>query len=166
MPGPTPTPPHLKLLKGNPGRRPIKANPEPEVSPEIPSPPEFLSPIAKDEWWRIAGELRRLQLLTPLDVGVFSVYCQSHANWIEAERELAKAAAADPQTGGLLVKGSHGQLMANPLLRVVSAAAGRMMDAATQLGLTPASRSRISIYEPPDGTGKFSGLLGPRPAAS
>jgi len=146
MSGPPPTPSYLKLLKGNPGRRPIKANPEPAVSPEIPSPPEFLSPIAKDEWWRIAGELHRLRLLTPLDVGVFSVYCQSYADWIEAERQLA-------------IKGSHKQLMPKPLLRVAAAAADRMMNVATQLGLTPLARSRISMAHPPSGSGKFRGLL-------
>ena len=159
MSGPPPTPSYLKLLKGNPGRRPIKANPEPAVSPEIPSPPEFLSPIAKDEWWRIAGELHRLRLLTPLDVGVFSVYCQSYADWIEAERQLAVAGAADPETHGLLIKGSHKQLMPNPLLRVAAAAADRMMNVATQLGLTPLARSRISMAHPPSGSGKFRGLL-------
>jgi P27 family predicted phage terminase small subunit len=158
MSGPPPTPSYLKLFKGNPGRRPIKANPEPEVSPEIPSPPEFLSPIAKDEWWRIAGELHRLRLLTPFDVGVFSVYCQSYADWIEAERQLA-IAGADPETHGLLIKGSHKQLMPNPLLRVAAAAAERMMNCATQLGLTPLARSRISIPHPPSGSGKFRGLL-------
>jgi P27 family predicted phage terminase small subunit len=165
MPGPTPSPPHLKLLKGNPGRRRIKAQPEPEISTEVPAPPEFLTPAAKDEWWRIAAELHRCKLLTPLDVGVFAVYCQSYADWVEAKQELAKAAAAEPETHGLLVKGSHDQLMANPLLRVITSCASRMMDAATQLGLTPASRSRIYISEPPDGNGKFSGFLDPRPAS-
>src|SRR5262249_2457136 len=159
MSGPPPTPSYLKLLKGNPGRRPIKANPEPEVSPKIPSPPEFLSPIAKDEWWRIAGELHRLQLLTPFDVAMFSVYCQSYADWIEAGRQLAIAGVADPETQGLLIKGSHKQLMPNPLLRVAAGAADRMMNVATQLGLTPLARSRISIPHPPSGSGKFHGLL-------
>src|SRR6516165_3965602 len=162
MPGPPPTSSYLKLLKGNPGRRPIKAQPEPEISPEVPAPPEFLTPTAKDEWWRLAGELHRLKLLTPLDTSVFAVYCQSYSDWIEAERTLARAAEADPETGGLIVKGSHDQPMANPLVRVAAAAAGRMMDVATQLGLTPLARSRMStgIYQPPTG-GKFDGLLGP-----
>jgi P27 family predicted phage terminase small subunit len=160
MSGPPPTPNHLKLLRGNPGKRPIKSQPEVDISPEIPAPPEFLTPAAKDEWWRLASELHRLRLLTQLDVGVFAVYCQSYSNWVEAERELAKAAAADPETGGLLVEGSHHQVIANPLLRVARNAADNMMTCGTQLGLTPLARSRISIPHPPSGSGKFTGLLG------
>jgi phage terminase small subunit len=61
--GPTPMPPHLRLLRGNPGgpgrtRVPI----EPTIPPEIPEPPAVLTGYALEEWHAVAPELYRLGL--------------------------------------------------------------------------------------------------------
>jgi hypothetical protein len=34
-----PTPLHLKLLRGNPGKRPLRAEPEPDIEAQVPDPP-------------------------------------------------------------------------------------------------------------------------------
>ena len=39
MPGPPPEHPHLRLLKGNPGKRRVRVPPEPARSDACPSPP-------------------------------------------------------------------------------------------------------------------------------
>ena len=57
-------PTHLKLLRGNPGKRPIMPDPEPPIPEKLPEPPEFLRTDARDEWWRIVPELKALGLLT------------------------------------------------------------------------------------------------------
>ena len=62
MPGRPPTPTHLKLLRGNPGKRPIRPEPQPEQPPTPPEPPDFLTGYAFDEWRRVAPELHRLGL--------------------------------------------------------------------------------------------------------
>jgi phage terminase small subunit len=89
MPGPPPTPTHLKLLRGNAGKRSIRPGPMPEIPPEVPAPPSFLLPAAKDEWWRLSGELHVFGLLSNLDVHVLVAYCQSYARWRQAEETLA-----------------------------------------------------------------------------
>jgi phage terminase small subunit len=66
MRGAKPTPTYLKLLKGNPGRRAVRAEIAPAQPESVPEPPEFLSSFARDEWWRVAPELHRLGLLTVL----------------------------------------------------------------------------------------------------
>jgi phage terminase small subunit len=109
MPGPRPTPTHLKLLRGNPSKRPInKDEPAPEIPAAIPEPPDFLMPSAKDEWHRLAEGLRRLGLLTTLDTSVFAVYCETFARWKQAEELLAQQAQRDPENGALTVKTGTG----------------------------------------------------------
>jgi hypothetical protein len=46
----------LKIIQGNPGRRPISANePQPEIGAD---PPDWLSPAAKEHWPLIVQTLR------------------------------------------------------------------------------------------------------------
>jgi len=54
MSGPPPTPTSLKILKGNPGKRPLnKKEPKPKL--EIPTCPAHLCPEGKGEWKRVTG---------------------------------------------------------------------------------------------------------------
>jgi P27 family predicted phage terminase small subunit len=157
-PGPPPTPNVIKLLKGNPGRRPIRPEPQPQIPPNPPDPPAFLAGYAVDEWYRLAPELHRLGLLTIADVSAFAAYCQSYARWREAEEALARMAAKDPAGHALLVRISSGAAV-NPLIKIARLAAQDMVHFAAEFGLTPVARSRISAgvaHEP----GKFDGLFG------
>jgi phage terminase small subunit len=63
MSGPPPQPNVIKLLRGNPGRRKIRREPQPTIPESMPSPPPFLAPYAQDEWWTTGPELHRLRLL-------------------------------------------------------------------------------------------------------
>src|SRR5262245_55801485 len=58
--GPAPTPNVVKLLRGNPGKRAIRPEPQPEIPPEVPEPPPILTGAAKAEWVRVAGQLHRI----------------------------------------------------------------------------------------------------------
>ena len=46
MPGRKPTPTHLKIVKGNPGKRPLNKN-EPTFDADLPAPPLYLSTEAQ-----------------------------------------------------------------------------------------------------------------------
>ena len=95
--GRPPVPTHLKLLRGNPGKRPINMNePQPDVVADVPDAPPFLAQYACDEWYRIAEELQRLHLLTAFDLNPLAAYCQAYARWRMAEEALAEMAARDP----------------------------------------------------------------------
>ena len=55
--GRKPQPTALKVLKGNPGRRPLNEDePKPEVL--LPRPPAHLSPVARREWRRAGASPR------------------------------------------------------------------------------------------------------------
>jgi P27 family predicted phage terminase small subunit len=148
----------LRLLRGNPSKRPIRREPEPEQPPVLPDAPDFLSAEARAEWARVAPELFRLKLLTAVDVAALGAYCQSYAHWAEAERALAQMAADDPIGKGLTTGGTRGPVM-NPLVRVSAHAAEAMLRFACEFAMTPVARARIGGYEPPPGPSKFSDPL-------
>jgi P27 family predicted phage terminase small subunit len=152
-------PTHLRLLRGNPGKRPIKPEPEPAVPDKPPEPPNFLSDEAKNEWWRVAPELHALSLLTVLDVMPLAAYCQACADWIAAEQANAVMAANDPETKGLTVTGSAGTRLINPLVKIARCAAADMVRFAGEFGMTPRARSYLDAPGPRSGPSKFDGLL-------
>jgi P27 family predicted phage terminase small subunit len=161
MRGPRPIPTHLKLLRGNPGHQVLnKSEPEPVIPDDVPEPPAFLSGHARDEWWRVVTELYRLKLVTLVDINPLAAYCQAYARWRYAEEALAKMAERDPVTSGLMIKNRAGNAIQNPLVMTADHAAAAMVRYASEFGLTPAARSRITS---PDADGsvasKFDGLI-------
>lgn len=78
MRGRRPKPTALKVLEGNPGKRPLNRR-EPQPLRSIPTCPAHLSPTAKGEWKRLAGQLHRLGILSQLDRAALAAYCQATA---------------------------------------------------------------------------------------
>ena len=161
MRGRKPTPPYLKLLRGNPGKRAMKAGMAVERAVEIPAPLDFLSEYAADEWRRLAPEMTRLGCLSRLDWACFGAYCDSYATWRTAVESLNRMAEVDPKRHGLLVKGADGNAVQNPLVRIERQAAENMVRIASEFGMTPAARSRINGGEAmmPRPPSKFGDLL-------
>jgi P27 family predicted phage terminase small subunit len=160
MPGPAPEHPTLRLLKGNPGKRPARSPPEPVRAEECPPPPRHLSAYAKEEWEQIAPELHRLNLLTVLDVGPFAAYCSAAAQLRQAEEAIQRMAKQDERGHALTIGGSAGNQVMNPLLRIASQARADMQRIGAQFGLTPSGRLRLSGIHTPPRPSKFDGLLG------
>jgi len=69
--GPKLKPTAIKILEGNPGKRPLNLN-EPKPLQIAPECPDWLLDEAKKEWKRLAPELERLGLLTILDMAAFA----------------------------------------------------------------------------------------------
>lgn len=148
--GRKPKPTHLKVVTGNPGRRPLNQH---EIQPprrrSAPKPPPHLLPEAKAEWKRLAPSLSLLGILSDLDVSPFAAYCQSYARWVQAERLLAGLAEQDA-TGrdAMLIKTRAGGVTANPMLWVARSAANDMVRYAAEFGFTPSSRTRLHATAP------------------
>jgi phage terminase small subunit len=81
MPGPRPMPIPLRVLRGNPSKRPVPRYFEPERPAEPPERPSFLTGYARAEWDRIAAGLHVLGLLTAGDVTPLAAYCTSYQRW-------------------------------------------------------------------------------------
>ena len=79
-------PTKLKLIEGNPGKRPLPEN-EPKPYPKAPDCPSDIDAGARDVWNRLGPKLERLGLLTETDGDLFSMLCQirSRLVWIHGE---------------------------------------------------------------------------------
>jgi P27 family predicted phage terminase small subunit len=141
MRGRRPKPTRLKMLTGNPGKRPLNENePTPDVA--IPDCPAELSPVAKREWDRLVVKLGKLRILTHLDRAALAAYCGAYALWAEAMEQLQKY--------GTMIKSPSGYPQQSPYLAVANRQAEIMMRIASEFGFTPASRSRISSPSEPE----------------
>ena len=78
MRGRKPKPTRLRLIEGNPGRRPINGS-EPKPPGRLPSCPAHLSPTAKNEWKRLARSRNVVGLLTQAHRAPLAAYCQLEA---------------------------------------------------------------------------------------
>jgi len=150
MKGRKPRPTYLKLVTGNPGRRPLNSA-EARAVPGLPQPPAELAADARNEWRRVARALHRAGLLAVLDRATLAAYCQAWARWRAAEKALAEMAARDPVTSGLLIKTSNGNAIQNPLVGIANKAAAAMVRYAAEFGMTPSARSRIAAEPKDDG---------------
>jgi P27 family predicted phage terminase small subunit len=139
MRGRRPKPTRLKVLTGNPGKRPLnEGEPRPEFA--IPECPPELGPVAQKEWQRLVAELSKLRLVTHLDRAALAAYCGAYAFWAEATEAIQKY--------GTMVKSPSGYPIQSPYMAIANRQAEIMMRIASEFGLTPASRSRISA--PPE----------------
>jgi Phage terminase, small subunit len=90
MSGPPPISFALRKLRGNPGKRRLHAEPEPQIARTCPEPPPFIPGYAADEWWLVAPELHRLGMLTVADVASLAAYCYAYGQWRLAAEALAR----------------------------------------------------------------------------
>jgi P27 family predicted phage terminase small subunit len=140
--GPPKKPTALKILNGNAGKRKLNAEePKPEV--EIPECPDFLHPIAKEEWARITPALFRLGLISGLDVAALAAYCQLYARWRQAEEFIADEGSVFSvecvsEKGGVYY-------MTRPEVAISHRYYQLMAKYLGQFGLSPASRSSIVV---------------------
>src|SRR2546428_7524643 len=93
--GRKPTPQAMKLLKGNPGRRPIA--PELEFAPGVPERPRFLDAAARREWDRIVAELGPTRVLVKAEQMVLAGYCCAVSRALRAERRARRDASQEPR---------------------------------------------------------------------
>ena len=135
MRGRRPKPTRLKLLTGNPGKRPLNAN-EPRPQAIVPECPAELGSVARREWDRLAAELAPLRMLTNLDRAALAAYCGAYGMWAEATEAIQKY--------GTMVKSPSGFPQQSPYVAIANRQAEIMMRIASEFGFTPASRGRIS----------------------
>jgi P27 family predicted phage terminase small subunit len=138
MRGRKPIPNSIKILTGNPGKRPIMEGPEPGG---IPTCPDHLSDEARAEWNRVAPELLACGLLTSVDRAALAAYCTAWSRWVQAEKKLLET--------GPIIKAKSGYPMMNPYLVVANAAMKQMKELLVEFGMSPSSRRRVGMSAQP-----------------
>ena len=124
-------------MEGNRGKK--AWNHAEPVPPEgIPECPEHLSEEARAEWHRLVETLVGMGVITIVDRAVLAAYCQAYGRWVEAEQKLKETP--------LLIKTPSGYVQQSPWLNVANRQMELMGRYMAEIGLTPASRSRIKAY--------------------
>jgi P27 family predicted phage terminase small subunit len=128
----------MKVLEGNPGRRPLNEN-EPEFRPNSPRCPSYLQGEARREWRRVVNELYDAGVLTSVDRAALAAYCQCYARWIDAEAQIV--------TGGSVIKTDKGNLIQSPWVSIANRSLEEMRKFMVEFGMTPSSRSRVKAID-------------------
>ena len=138
MAGRKPKPTTLKLIQGNPGKRELNKR-EPQPVGNLTDAPDWMTESQKEGWdYAIANAPRGL--LKHLDASLL-------ASWVVAQ-DLHRDAAQKVAKYGMLVKTPNtGQMIQSPYMAVLNRQATLMMKAASELGFSPTSRSRIVLTE-------------------
>jgi len=135
--GPVPEPNVLKVLKGNPGKRPLN-DAEPKPQPVAPKCPRWLSKNAKREWRRLVKELEPLGLLTVIDGMALATLCEEWATYMWAQGVLAEHGHTYEYTN----KAGEANLIARPEVAIARTAFMAIKSMCAEFGLTPRSEER------------------------
>lgn len=186
--GPAPKPTALRILEGNRAKRPLNAR-EPKYDAQIPVCPPHLDPQAKREWARLAPALVQVKVLTEVDYMALANLCQAYSTMAQAQRLLNKQGIllrsekttwrdvddAYTETKGKKGKGGKKKpvskpkrpgrpptimISQNPLLTVVNRQMEIIAKYCREFGLTPSSRSRLTVESKPDVTDSLEDALG------
>lgn len=82
MAGRPPTPTALKVLRGNPGRRPLNVDePKPPIPDQVPPCPAWLGPEGRAFWRQQAPIHHQLGTLTAVDIPAFTALAATWDGW-------------------------------------------------------------------------------------
>lgn len=124
----------LKLVTGNPGRRPINPS-EPEPPPGEVLAPDWLDEEARKKW---AEVVKLCPWITAADTDTLALYCDSYSHYLKAQRLSIRTP---------VVKTPEGKMSKNPAWTARNEAFQQLRSAGSELGLSPSSRSGITTGE-------------------
>ena len=153
--GPPPQPTALRLLRGNPGKRPL---PQQAVKPTPGADcPKILSPAARAEWKRLQPELLRLGLLTQIDRAVLAAYCEAWSDFLWAVNRIRQS--------GRLTTAGNGTLIPHPAVQIKRASMKLIKDLSAEFGFSPAALARIDLVAPDGDADDDEKFFGPQGSA-
>lgn len=139
MAGRKAVPTALRLIRGNPGKRPLPKH-EPRARLVAPDPPKRLQPVARSMWKELVPVLFRMRVLTEADLRALELICEAWAEYRQAQLIIAKQGAwyeTINESGGKMIR-SH------PALVDRADAWRRAKAGLVEFGLTPASRTKVT----------------------
>jgi P27 family predicted phage terminase small subunit len=132
--GRPPKPNVLKLLDGNPGKRPLPN--AVDLPRGLPGPPAFLDKIGRKTWRRLVPMLESLGLDVATGYYHVVLYCQ----W----SSIGERAWDELRSGPLSVDGQRGPTL-HPAITVLDKATAKIVLIGREFGLTPSAASRIAL---------------------
>lgn len=150
-PGRKPKPALAVVKEGNPGKRPIKDSvvlpPSEVVEPDWSALEETVADEALALWRKLAPTLVRSVGLVGEQQVVLEEYCLTVARIRQGERAIA--------SDGMVVPGAMGGTVKNPWTTVLNQYRSHLRSLTGELGLSPASATRITRPESSDDDDPF-----------
>lgn len=148
----------LKILRGNPGRRPLTEK-EADGVGALWAPPAWFNSKQREQW-DYALEHAPAGLLTGTDREVLVIWCLACVEYAEA--------ALHVRVEGQVVITSNGNPVQNPYLSVMNKQALIMLKAGAEMGFSPASRASLgarmsALASGNPGSGGLAGYLEQKP---
>lgn len=150
--GPMPKPAALRLLEGNPGKRPLDLTAGVNPKIEVPSVPKHLGAEAKKEWKRITPILEDLGLISGLDRTALALYCQASGRLAELETAfnsmVAKKVADGVDYADAVYAASYsvtpsGYAQQSVIVQLIGKHRDQVNRYLMHFGLSPAARGRV-----------------------
>lgn len=139
--GPKHTPTVLKLLRGNPGQRPINLD-EPQPDPlEVDCPAELVDLMARAEWTRAIVPAIGIGQITSADRTLAIAHCELWATW---QSQLTEA-ARHPH---VVATGKHKYPLPNPARVMANKTLHLLATVDEKLGFSPTSRCKVQVKGP------------------
>ena len=139
--GRKPLPTSIKVINGSFSKNPKRRNKKEPVAPDgAPECPDYLSDLAKIEWWYMCSILNEMGLASRAARAALEIYCQTIAEWRHACEMVARHGAViqmKTKSGGIPKR--------NPFDLIRERTAQMCAKMLTEFGLTPSSRSRVQV---------------------
>lgn len=142
--GPRPTPTKLKILRGNPGCRPLNKN-EPEPPSDGIVMPPHLGELARAKWRELLPMLQGVKVMTRADVEALSRYCDTWEWWLATRAKLKAEGDTYPILND---KGEVKYVAQRPEVSIAHKLAVQLRQLEQDFGLNPSARTALHVEEP------------------
>jgi P27 family predicted phage terminase small subunit len=141
--GPKPKPTQLKILTGNPGRKPLPQNePQPEVG--LPRCPKRFTGDARKLWSTLAKQLTSCGIATRLDATALELLIDQYVNYTSASVQVLKTGPVWLEKGdGAIPKFAY-----SPYWVQQQRAFKALLTILRDFGMTPSGRASVKSAAP------------------
>ena len=153
MSGPPKTPTHLRLVRGNPSKRPINKN-EPQPPKGVPPVPKHFDKQGKYWFKRMAEELDAIGVISQLDARALELLVEAyteyrhHCETLVLEGYTYAVYSDDDADEGK--EREIRMIKPHPAAMMKADAWKRLRAMLAEFGMTPSSRSKVSKDKPDD----------------
>ena len=136
----------LKVIEGNPGKRPLNEN-EPKPKLGIPEMPEWIKPFdeAVKNWEHESVLLDEMGIMTKADAGILAARSFLFSQIVDLTKDLK-------EEGTVLKRDDNSEPKHNPKQKQLESVLREYRTLGSLLGLDPSSRSRLSINKSEGGS--------------
>lgn len=146
---------HLRVITGNAGKRAVNRHEPQGDEPTLDelAPPEELGPVAKAWWVRHVGKLAGMQIVKSQDLTLCQLAAEAWQRYREAQEIVDDEG---------MIQVVEGRASKHPGINIAREWLVTYRHCCAELGLSPASRAKLSTGEEDDGIDDF--LKGARPS--